>query len=304
MKVSVKVFIYFLSLCILAFCLPINAQEHISSDEEEYRFRYGYHLRAMQNIPIKDAEAAIKVWVDELSHEDSLKSKVHLYKDLDPLIKDFQKGELDLISIDPLDYLVSMQEIEAELAFNPVKYGKKTNKYLLLVRSDSSFADITDLRGKKLVVLKGTHAGLLFLNTLLLRHKQEETDKFFFAIDEKNKVLKVVLSVFFGKADACIVPEGAFKTMAELNPQVGKQLRIINSSEELIWGISLFHKDINEKLKEKIKKITYSLKERIRGEQILMLFKIEDIVQLEESSLDTLKNLHNEYEKLKAKKLE
>ena len=303
MKVCVKGFIYFLSFCILAFCLTINAQEQISSDEEEYRFIYGYQLRAMQNLPIKDAEAAIKVWVDELSHEDGLKSKVHLYKDLDTLIKDFQNGNLDLISVDPLDYLVSMQEIEAELAFNPVKYGKKTDKYLLLVRSDSSFTDITDLRGKKLVILKGTHANLLFLNTLLLRHKQEETDKFFSAIDEKNKVLKVVLSVFFEKADACIVTEGAFKTMAELNPQVGKQLRIIDSSEEIILGLSLFHKDIDEKLKEKVKKITYSLKERTRGRQILMLFKFEDIVQLEESNLDTLKVLLNEYKTLKLGKL-
>jgi phosphonate transport system substrate-binding protein len=303
MKVSVKVFIYFLSLCILAFCLPINAQEHISSDEEEYRFRYGYHLRAMQNIPIKDAEAAIKVWVDELSHEEGLKSKVLLYKDLDPLIRDFQKGNLDLISVDPLDYLLSMQEMEVELAFNPIRYGRKTYKYLLLVRADSPFVDIGDLRGKELVVMKEAHAGLLFLNTLLLRHKQEEADSFFFAINEKNKVLKVVLSVFFGNADACIVPEGAFKTMAELNPQIGKQLRIIDSSEEIIWGMSLFHKDIDEKLKEKIQKITYSLKERIRGRQILMLFKFEDIAQLEESSLDTLKILLNEYKNLKLGKL-
>jgi phosphonate transport system substrate-binding protein len=303
MKIYVKVFIHFLYLCILTFCSSISAQEHISSDEEEYRFRYGYQLRAMRNLPIKDAEAAIKVWVDELTHENGLKSKVHLYKDLVPLIRDFQNGNLDLISVDPLDYLVLMQEVEAELAFNPVRYGKKTDKYLLLVRSDSPFADITDLRDKKLVVLKGTHAGLLFLNTLLLRHKQEETDSFFFAIDERNKVLKVVLSVFFGNADACIVPEGAFKTMAELNPQIGKQLRIIDSSEEIIWGMSLFHKDIDEKLKETIKKITYSLKERIRGRQILMLFKFEDIVQLEESSLDTLKILLNEYKTLKLGKL-
>ncbi len=34
-----------------------------------------------------------------------------------------------------------------------------------------------------------------------------------------------------------------------------------------------------------------------------MLFKIEDIVRLEKSSLDTLKNLLNEYENLKLEKL-
>ncbi len=303
MKVYVKVFIHFLYLCILAFCSSINAQEHITSNEK-YRVKYGYQLRSMPNVLIKDAKAALKVWADELGNEEGLKPEVHIYKELDSLIKDFQKGELDLISVDPLDYLLSMQEMEVKFAFNPIRYGRKTYKYLLLVRADSPFVDIRDLRGKELVVMKEAHAGLLFLNTLLLRHKQEEADSFFFAIKERNKVLKVILSVFFGQADACIVPEGAFKTMAELNPQIGKQLRIIDSSDEIVWGISLFRKDIDEEIKEKIQKITYSLKERVRGRQVLMLFKFEDLVQLEESSLDTLKILLNEYEKLKAKKLE
>ncbi len=298
MKIYVKVFIHF--LCLYIFCSSINAQEHNSSDEE-YRVAYGYQLRSMPNVLIKDAKAALKVWTDELGNEEGLKSEVRIYKDLDSLIKDFQNGKLDLISVDPLDYLLSMHELEAELAFNPVRYGKKTFKYLLLVRTDSPFVDIRDLRGKKLVIMKDAHAGSLFLNTLLLQHKQEEADRFFFAIEEKNKVIQVILSIFFGQADICIVPEGAFKTMAELNPQVGKQLRIIDSSDEIVWGISLFHKDIDEEIKEKIQKITFSLKERIRGRQILMLFKFEDIVQLEESSLDTLKSLLNEYENLKQK---
>ncbi|MEE9605157.1 MAG: PhnD/SsuA/transferrin family substrate-binding protein [Candidatus Scalindua sp.] len=299
MKIYVKVFIHF--LCLYIFCSSINAQEHNSSDEEEYRVAYGYQLRSMPNVLIKDAKAALKVWANELGNEEGLKSEVRIYKDLDSLIKDFQKGKLDLISVDPLDYLLSMQELEAELAFNPVRYGKKTFKYLLLVRTDSPFVDIRDLRGKKLVIMKDAHASSLFLNTLLLQHKQEEADRFFFTIEEKNKVIQVILSIFFGQADICIVPEGAFKTMAELNPQVGKQLRIIDSSQEIVWGISLFHKDIDEKTKEKIKEITFSLKERVRGRQILMLFKFEDIVQLEESSLDTLKSLLNEYENLKQK---
>ncbi len=299
MKIYVKVFIHF--LCLYIFCSSINAQEHNSSDEEEYRVAYGYQLRSMPNVLIKDAKAALKVWANELGNEEGLKSEVRIYKDLDSLIKDFQNGKLDLISVDPLDYLLSMHELEAELAFNPVRYGKKTFKYLLLVRTDSPFADIRDLRGKELVVMKDAHAGSLFLNTLLLQHKQEEADRFFYAIEEKNKVIQVILSVFFGQADVCIVPEGAFKTMAELNPQIGKQLRIIDSSDEIVWGISLFHKDIDEEIKEKIQKITFSLKERVRGRQILMLFKFEDIVQLEESSLDTLKSLLNEYENLKQK---
>jgi hypothetical protein len=42
---------------------------------------------------------------------------------------------------------------------------------------------------------------------------------------------------FFSKTDAAVVSEGEFKMSIELNPQIGSQLKIVDSSKPLLYGI-------------------------------------------------------------------
>ena len=52
----------------------------------------------------------------------------------------------------------------------------------------------------------------------------------FCRVEQNKKLTKVVLPVFFRQNDACVVTRRGFKTMSELNPQVGQQLRVLASS--------------------------------------------------------------------------
>ena len=266
---------------------------------EQPRFILGYAMKTLYDVDIKDAHVAFSLWSKELGEETGFHVEARLYDRVEDLSRDFQKGVLDFGIVKTLDYLeLKKKDIDSEIALTNVRSGKKGHKYLLLVRSDSQIYDVKDLRGKKINVVKGDEIGMLFLNTYLLKRKQSEANRFFSIIEEKVKPSQVILPVFFGQADICLVPDVSFYTMIELNPQIGQKLRVIVSSEDIIAGVGYFRKDYNQAYKQQILNTIYALNTKIRGKQILTLFKSDRFGKLEEKDLLYTQHLINEYNKL------
>ncbi len=306
MKTYTNFFLILLRLYVIMF-FPLTsiAEENDSftnDDVEMPLVRFGFEMKALTDVDIRDAKTAVEFWVREVAEDSGLRAETYIYEDLNSLVKELQRGKIDVANTTPLDYLRITQMLELEISFGILKRGKKTRKFILLVRSDSSFNRVEDLRGRRLVLKKGDDIGHLYLNTLLLRNKQEEANKFFWSIHKKKKFSQTILNVFFGQADACITTDVVFKTMVDLNPQIGKRLKVISSSQEIIYGLNFFRKDFDDKIKEKIKRKSLGLKETVHGKQVLLLFKADAVIILKESDLETLKALLNEYEELKSKK--
>jgi ABC-type phosphate/phosphonate transport system substrate-binding protein len=266
------------------------------------RFYIGYSSKTFLDVDMKDAVAALDVWVNEWSTKEGFIAQNNIYDNLNMLIKDFQEGKLDFGIVKSLDYLKIRKAINSELAMTHVKGGKKTIRYYLLVRSDSGISNMRDLKNRKLTVRKGDDMGLLYLNTILLENKQPEVDKLFSFIDVKGRSSQVILSVFFGQSDACLTSDVTYKTMIELNPQVKEKLRILSSSEELVEGVNFFRKDYNENNKKIVLDRSQTMQNTTRGKQILLLFKIEKVAPLAEKDLDSVKRLLGEYERLHQKR--
>lgn len=110
-----------------------------------------------------------------------------------------------------------------------------------------------------------------------------------------------ILAVFFGQADACVVPQEIFTTMGALNPQVTKRLTPIATSEDLLIGITFFRSDFDKRHKQEIESRAENLQNTVHGKQMLLLFKIDGIRRLDETALDSLKRLMQEHERLKRK---
>jgi ABC-type phosphate/phosphonate transport system substrate-binding protein len=266
------------------------------------RLYMGYSSKTFLDVDMKDAVAALDVWVNELSAKEGFIAQNNIYEDLNLLAKDFQQGKLDFGLVKSLDYLKIKKAINPEIAMTYIKGGKKTIRYHILVRFDSGISNVGGLRNKKLTMRKGDDMGILFLNTLLLKNKQPESDKTFSFIDAKMRSSQVILSVFFGQSDVCLATDVSYRTMIELNPQIKEKLRIISSSDELVEGVNFFRKDYDEHSKKIVLERSQSLKETARGKQILLLFKIEKVALIEEKDLDTVRSLLSEYERLHQKR--
>jgi hypothetical protein len=77
-------------------------------------------------------------------------------------------------------------------------------------------------------------------------------------------------------------------------------LKILAASSELLDNLAIFRKSLDDGIKQKAREVAKGLKTNPRGKQILMLFKIEDLVPLNETDLSGIRDLLGEYNRLKA----
>jgi ABC-type phosphate/phosphonate transport system substrate-binding protein len=293
-----------ISLCCVFFIASILVCPiYIQAEQgDKLRFRIGYSVKSLPEIDVKDADAALEIWVKEIAKDIGASAESRIYTDTKALFKDFQNGKLDMGVTLTSDYLNAERELNAELAVSSFRGGKKTMKHLLLVHSDSTYYKIGDLKNKKISMLRRDESGGIYLKLVLLGKKLPVAEKFFMSIEEKNKSSQVILSVFFKQSDACIATDTSFNTMIALNPQIGNKLRVIASSPELIETVSFFRRDYNEKHKQRVLKLTEELKDYPRGQQVLLLFQVEKLVKTKESDLDITRNYYHTTNKLSSGK--
>jgi len=238
-------FCLFVSLCHLA---QAGNDRSMADDKGRPNLVIGYDMKILSDADIKDVKAATELWMKQVAEKNGLTADISIYSDSASMLKDFKDGRLDMATATTLDYLTIAEDQDTELAYTGIYANEKpTKKYLLIVRSDAGFVGVNDLTRKKIAVTKTDDIALLFLNTHLLRNKLPEATGFFSSIIKKRKSSQAVLSVFFRQADACIANDEAFAIMSELNPQVGRQLKVIASSPEIVLTVSFFRKDYSKK---------------------------------------------------------
>ena len=135
----------------------------------------------------------------------------------------------------------------------PVINGRSTEEYVLLVHRDGPIKEIGDLQGRSLVWIDNPRACLapIWLDTLLAQQGLGPADQFFGKMTPTKKTSQAVLPVFFRQADVCLTMRSGFQTAAELNPQVGRQLRVLATSPELVNQIFCYRPDYPASLSRK-----------------------------------------------------
>jgi len=127
----------------------------------------------------------------------------------------------------------------------------------------------------------------IWLDTLLLQKGLRRAAEFCGRATFVNKATKVALPVFFRQADACLMTRRSFETMAELNPQLGKQLRVLAASPEVVPSGFAFRADYHSPFREQILVEMTQLSESPAGQQILALTQADRIQERPLSCLDS-----------------
>jgi ABC-type phosphate/phosphonate transport system substrate-binding protein len=263
------------------------------------QFTFGYSARLLFDVPSRDAQAALELWGREVhrlaGHNIQMRSII--YEDLRTMIDAVQNSELDLVALSTLDYLRFSDRIPLEPALVGNKGNGSHEEHVLLVRSDSGISRIEDVRGKRLVVPTGNvgEMALLWLDTLLFRRGLSDTAGHVAEVKTASRTQQALLSVFFGQADAAVVPGSGFATSVELNPQVGRQLTTIATSPTLLPGLMGFRKGLAAEQKRIVTEASLDLKNSATGRQILMLFKIREVARFSSEDMAQLIGLLREH---------
>jgi phosphonate transport system substrate-binding protein len=277
-----------------------NEQLHLES------LAIGYSASVFSNVDHTDAKAATKVWADMIMRRKgaTVESETMVLKDLPALEKALAGKKVDLIFLLPQQYL----EVRDRLPIVPLVISAPREglyeEFVLLVRKDSAVSTLRELRKKQLNVetdQKGT-LPLMWLETLLMKEgKLMDAKQFFASVKATRKPSQTILPVFFRQADGCVVTRASFNTMAELNPQLLKEIRVIAVSPPFVTAIGCLRKDYYEKYNSLLTEHLVNLHEDPQGKQILTLFGKGRLVLFKSPYLASVEALVKEHDAFRLK---
>ena len=296
-------------LCLSCFvAVLLSADLYAQREDEALRAEFvsltlGFSDRMFYDVDPNDARAITRVWIETLirkinSAVEDPGSKTIIFHDLPSIIRTLQAEEVDLLILPPLEYLRIEQEVPVEPILTGVVGETFPYEYILLVRRNRGSESLEGLRGKKLVLDGKGSIPRMWLDTFLLKDGLPESRAFFDTIKEVNKTSQAVLPVFFGQADACLVPLQSFETMVELNPQLAEELTALITSPGFCIGLVCARQDVYEKYKAFIQEGLSVLNTEPQGQQLLTIFRLDQALLFEPVHLEAVRKLVEEYNRL------
>jgi ABC-type phosphate/phosphonate transport system substrate-binding protein len=261
-----------------------------------------YTTNMFSSVNTSDAKLAMEIWAKKLAARMGFDYKVdvRIYRDIPSLINAARTRETDFLQLPTPDYLAMKDREILEPLLAGVKHGSPYEAYILLVSKESAIKRIDQLRDKRIIIEKGTKGSLpyIWLDTTLMKQNLPAAEKFFKTIAMEETPSRSILPVYFHQADACLVARGAYETVLELNPAVGKNLVPIKESPGYVFGFLCGHRKADPKMKEAIMESAKSLDKEPEGKQILTLFRMDSVVVIKPEHLKSCEVLLHEYHEL------
>ena len=251
--------------------------------------RFAFSSRMFFGVNENDARAAMKAWGQTISEERGipLDSGFKIIGGVEAIATAIRDKLIDAITLPTDEYWALCKKVSLGSIILGSKDGQSTVQLVLLVRSDSGIQRLADLRGHSLVVFQNPLTSLApaWLETELLQHQLGLAEQFWGRTTESAKLLRVITPVFFRQADACLVTLKGFETMTELNPQIGRQLKILAQSEAMVPSLFCFRGDYLSPYREKLLQEVSQVNETPAGRQTLALFQTERLFPGDPSAL-------------------
>ena len=272
--------------------LAVAALAFGSADESSRPpFRFAFSTRMFSGVNENDAKAAVRAWAQGLAKERNinLDGQPVILEGLTEIIEALRGKRVDCVSLTTDDYLALAPDLQNTNLLVSAIGGKTTEQYLLLVHTNSGFANLADLNGRSIVMLDHVRASLaaIWLEVLLAREGFDLPARHFRQVRSAQKLTTVVLPVFFRKQDACIVTRSGFDTMTELNPQLRVQLKPLSASPELVPAITFLRPDYRGAPQDEIVAEVLKMHPTPSGKQIATLFQTDHIEQKPASVLES-----------------
>jgi phosphonate transport system substrate-binding protein len=265
------------------------ANEPVEERSPTAPVRFAFSSRMFYEVNENDARAAMKVWGQTISAESGipLDPAFPIISGTEAIAAEIRGKRIDAITLPTDEYWALRSMVPLGSIVLGSKEGQSTVQFVLLVRGDSGIERLADLRGHSLVVFQSPLTSLApaWFEIELLQHQLGLAAHFWGRTTEATKLLRVILPVFFRQADACLVTLKGFETMSELNPQIGRQLKILARSEAVVPSLFCFRGDYLSPNREKIIREVSRVNETPAGMQTLALFQTERLFPSDPAAL-------------------
>ncbi len=269
----------------------------------EQSFGFGLTRSIFGEINKNDALAAIKVWTSEIVAIEgiSIAPRPRLFSDIRNLEAALENKTIDGVAITVPEYAKVVPYLKQDFFLLGSRHKSYTEEYILLVHRENPASDIGDLAGHTLLELQAnatTSLTKIWLDVELGRAGLPKADIFFSNLTRVNNLNRAVLPVFFQKADACLVTRNGFDTMAELNPQLSKQLKVLATSEPYVPMLFAFRNDYDADFKRALEKRFDNWPNTPVGRQLLNIFQVDSLTRQPAGCIDKTLELLRKYQQL------
>ena len=280
-------------LVVWALAYVLSAKITLAETKDGDLVHFGFSTATLGAVNQNDAVAAMRIWGQMLVQETNIPADpdAKIFKDSTAMKNALIRKKVDCINMTAVEYCKVQHLIAKKYMVVGITGDSIDEEYVLLVNRKKNFKTLADLQGRNLRWGASVRSSLalIWLDTVLAERGFNTSNKFFKTISKKEKISDVILPVFFGKVDACVVTRKAFELMVELNPQIGKQTHVLLASPPFVPTIFGFRAGLDVPVEIQImKELTHWHKSQI-GRQILTLFQVERLDQQSTSCLvDTL----------------
>ena len=283
----------------LALCLA--GAGHLGAEPaEEAPLRLGFSQQVFEGRSENDLLAALKVWADTLFEQGGVRidPAMAVFRSVDELAELLRSHRLDGVSLTLEDAVAMPEGLLAGPYLRDERGGDTHRRFVLLVRADGDIDQLADLRSQKVALFTGREASLTttWLDAQLSQEGLPRSSELFGEMEAHRKISTAVLNVFFGQSSAGIVTEAGFRTMVDLNPQLGRSLRVLLTSPPFMPTLFCFSTDLAPTRREGLAEEFLGLTTWARGRQVLEVFQADRVVVVSpvevERSLDLVRSWH------------
>lgn len=276
-----KCFFFFRLISVL--CIPFCFNTSSASAQETYPIVFGFSQSILGvNININDATAAVHTWTTSLTQAANIPAdpKPVVFDTLRDMQEAAKNRSADIFYITTPELYTIVNQMAADAALIPVTNGTISEEYILLVNKSSQFTSVKDLQGKDLIIFSNSRTSVApyWLESEMVNAGFPHHESFFSSVKKVSKLNDAVLPVFFKKSAACLVSKSGFETLAELNPQISKQLTIVLQSPEYVPSGLFFRIDYDTPLKDMIIQDLEQWVDSPDGRQLLTIFQLDSLI--------------------------
>ncbi|MFC1853848.1 phosphate/phosphite/phosphonate ABC transporter substrate-binding protein [candidate division CSSED10-310 bacterium] len=153
--------------------------------------------------------------------------------------------------------------------------GETYYEKVIVVRKDSPFKTLADLKGKTISTTKYVPDDLNFLNKIAFASKIDLT-KHFSTIKTVDTANAAVMAVLYKATAATLTNYGSFMTIQDFNPQAEQHLNVIFTSVQIpLPGLVTYDENVTQDFIRKVKTEVLAMHKSPQGSQALLTFHIE-----------------------------
>lgn len=261
-------------------------------------YNFGYGSDAMNQYSKKDTMVAMEVWIKEIMSNSEDTVHFDFYDDSQKMANDMKSKKLDIAITYGLDFVKYFKKSDLDNGFTGGMSERNLEYLMLVAHKDSSKEKLLALKNPLIAVQKSEGISKLYAEYYFLKHSGEENINFL----NVRKRQEALLKVFFKNADAALVTQKTFNFAKELNPQIGRNLIILEQTDIPAGSFGFFRKGIDIQERRKLIDMAVNITDTNRGRQVLDIFQTDKVLETKLEELIPIEKFYNDYKTLKNEK--